>query len=106
MERGDLVGDLQIITNHVPRHTIDACELSAQERAEFDYLPWPAIDRGEESATFFRFKGTLYDLGEFLVTSNPALKGWDGISTDTFFSATVIRLVDDGDSVVVARVFS
>lgn len=99
------MSDLTVITNNVPRHTIDACDLTPQERSEFDYLAWDAIDRGEESATFFRFKGTLYDLGEFLRTENPALSGWDGISTDTFFSATVIRLVDNGESVVVARVF-
>ena len=53
--------------------------------------------------TFFRFRGVLYDLGEFMHTD---LDGWDGIAPDTFFSATLVRLVDDGQSVVVGRVYA
>lgn len=39
-----------IVTNNVPRFTIDAYELSPKERTEFDYLDWAAIDDGRESA--------------------------------------------------------
>lgn len=97
--------DLKVITNNVPRLIIDACELSAQEREEFDYLAWDLIDRGEDSAMFFRFKGALYDLGEFLISTDPRLAGWDGVSTDTFFSATLVRFAGE-DHVVVARCYS
>ena len=100
---------MQIITNHVPRFVVDAYELSPAERAEFDYLDWPAIERGEDSATFVRYKGELHDLGEFLTTSELSrgaghhdLSGWHGYRSDSFFSGLVVRFVDD-ESVIVGR---
>jgi hypothetical protein len=96
--------DLRIITNNVPRLVIDAYELTADERAQFDYLDWSAIDDGRDSATFTRYRGVLMDVGEFTVTDLP---GWDGIHHDSFFSGTLIRLcVDDSDSVVMARYYA
>lgn len=96
---------MEIITNHQPRFTIDAYELSAKERERFDYLDWPAIDQGEESATFIRYKGWLYDLGEF-VTSEQFGSYWHGADVDTFFSATLLHLCDDGESVIMGRAYS
>jgi hypothetical protein len=98
---------MEVQTNNVPRDVIDAYELSTEERADFDYIDWDAIDRGEDSASFFRYRGQLFDLGEFLLTTSGELRemGWEGIATDTFFSATVVRYVDDGERVVVGRVY-
>lgn len=101
-------------TNHHHRDVIDAWSLSPAERAQFDYLDWPAIDRGEDSASFFRYRGTLYDLGEFTADSGIAkgsglpasLTGWDGYLSESFFSAIVIRYVDDYEGVVVGLVLS
>lgn len=102
-------------TNNVPRFTIDACDLTPREREQFDYLDWTAIDAGEESATFFRYKRQLYDLGEFTanmratggMTWLPPVDGWDGYAADSYFSAIVVRYVgDDWDSVIVGQVFS
>lgn len=99
-----------IRTNHVPRDVIDAWQLTLEERAEFDYLPWQAIDAGEESAEFFRYRGQLYDLHEFSTTSTlPAdspLQGWDGYQSDTYFSATVVRYVENFERVIVGRYYS
>jgi hypothetical protein len=92
------------ITNHVPRFTIDACELTPAERAEFDYLPWNEIDRGEDSATFIRYRGELHDLGNFIRSDDPE-SPWDGIAADSAFSATVVKIVDD-DRVIVGRMYS
>ena len=102
---------LKVITNNVPRLVIDAYELNAKERAEFDYLDWPAIERGEESATFFRFKGMLFNLDEFMTTGglpipNP-LRKWDGYSSDSFFSGVLVRFCpNDCDYVIVGRYYS
>lgn len=104
---------MEIITNNVPRLLIDAYQLSEKERKEFDYLDWQAIDAGEESATFFRYKGRLFDLGGFMrdygITKDAGLpehlSHWDGYSADTFFSAYVVRYVDE-DYVVVGRVLT
>lgn len=103
------MADVRVVTNGVPRDVVDAAELSAEERAEFDYLDWPAIERGEESASFFRYRGTVYDLGEFQGTRGTAgeeLRRWDGFLSDSFFSAVVVRYVDAGERVVVGLLLS
>jgi hypothetical protein len=97
----------KVTTNNVPRPIVNAWELSDADRAEFDYLDWPAIERGEGSAEFFRYKGTLYDLGEFSRVIAPdsvrhhpmecaasEFQGWDGYQGDSFFSGLLIRYAD------------
>lgn len=106
----------RVITNHVPRLLVDASELTAREREDFDYLDWsefggpdntydgrlPAIAEGD--VEFFRYRGRLYDIGEFMRTDVP---GWDGIRTDTFFSGVLVRFcADDQDRVVVGMVYA
>lgn len=97
---------VRIRTNNVPRFTVDAWELSPAERSEFDYIDWPAIDAGEDSATFLRYKGRVYDLAEFSTTAGlprfSELVKWDGYLADSFFSGVVIRYVGpDYDAVIV-----
>jgi hypothetical protein len=104
------MADLTIITNHVPRLVTDAYELTAAERDEFDYLDWQAIDRGEDSASFVRYKGELIDLGDFDGTTYtfPAdhpFKSWDGYRSDSFFSGILVRYCEDHDHVIVARYY-
>lgn len=92
---------MSVTTNNVPRLVIDAYELTPAERKEFDYLDWARIDAGEDSASFARYRGTLYDLGEFeLTTGELAAQGWQGQHPDSFFSATLIKYADDNDYVV------
>lgn len=93
----------RIVTNNVPRDLIEAWELTAKEREQFDYHDWAALDRGEDSAAFFRYKGELYDLGNFMAGMLP---GWDGVQADSYFSGVAVRLVDNGERVVVALVFA
>ena len=101
-------------TNNVPRDLIDAWELTPAERADFDYLAWDKIEAGEDSASFFRYRGQLYDLGEFTrdygITKGAGLPDhlsqWDGYASDSAFSATVVRIVDNGERVIVGRVYS
>ena len=109
------MSDLTIITNHVPREVVGAWELTPAEREEFDYLNWDAIERGEDSASFVRYRGELLDLGEFEVWDNPASptrNGWDGIRPDSYFSGTLVRYARDEsgeldpERVIVARYYS
>lgn len=100
---------VSVRTNNVPRDVVEAFELTADERREFDYVDWEAVDRGEDSPTFFRYKGGLYDLGEFLAVdfhAHAALRPWNGYRGDSFFSGLVVRYVDDFERVVVGEVFS
>ena len=87
---------MKIITNNHYRNILDAYELTSKELESFDYL-----EEGEGS--FIRYKGDVWDLGEFMRTD---LKDWDGISSDTYFSGAVIKLSEDGDTVKVGYVYS
>lgn len=105
---------ITVRTNNVPRDVVEAHELSADERAHFDYIDWPAVDRGEASPTFFRYKGELHDLGEFSadygITRGAGLpdhlSNWDGYRSDSFYSALVVRYVENFERVVVGLVMS
>ncbi len=103
--------EVTIITNSVPRDILDACELTVEEIEQFDYLDWQAIERGEDSASFFRYKGEVYDLGDIpAVDRRPnmdiAFQGWDGVDSDSFFSGILVRYVDDFERVIVGRFYS
>lgn len=104
---------VKIITNNVPRPIIAPEQLSLSARLEFNYLDWEAIKAGNDSASFFRYKGTLYDLGEFqpLNTIGPAVvsepfRGWHGYLSDSFFSGLVVRYTDDMEGVIVGTYYS
>ena len=100
---------MRILTNHHPRDIVDAYELTPAEREQFDYLDWPAIDDGRDSASFFRYRGDLHDIGEFSADYGitrgaglpDSLSRWDGYRSDSFFSALVIRYVDECERVIV-----
>ena len=103
---------LKITTNNVPRDIIESHQLTEKERKEFDYLDWEAIERGEDSAYFVRYRGELYSLSDFVrivprsgnvgpmgltypVDDASELSKWDGILTDSFFSGIVLRYCRD-----------
>jgi hypothetical protein len=88
--------------------TIDAYELTPAEREQFDYHDWAAIDAGTSGATFVRHRGELYDLGSFVRSTNPMVTrlGWHGLHDDTFFSAIVVHLSDDGEEVITGMMVS
>ena len=77
----------------------DAAELSEDERKEFDYLDWNAIQEGSDSASFARINGEVYDLGEFQTTRTlpefNRLRIWDGYLSDSFFSGILIRFIGE-----------
>lgn len=89
---------MKIITNNHEREVIDGYQLSPAERAEFDYIDWGKVERGEESPSFARYKGELYDLGDTEGTF-PADRRWFYIS-DSFFSGVLFRYPSDGDDIV------
>ncbi|MNK49862.1 hypothetical protein D3C87_687270 [compost metagenome] len=101
---------MQLKCNNQPRDVIDWHALTAKEQAEFDYL---ASDDTQESASFFRYKGLVYDLGEFAritpsIAPHPQREGWehfDGYASDSAFSGTLVRYVDDFERVIVATYF-
>ena len=96
---------MKIITNNRARPIIYGFELSEKEKREFDYMS--DID----SASFFRYKNTVYDLGEFQRVTDTmgnchGFDGWQGYYGDSFFSGIVIKYTDEFESVVVGRWYS
>jgi hypothetical protein len=104
---------MEITTNNIPRPILDAHELTPKEREEFDYLDWDKLEAGEDSASFFRYKGEVHYLGDFAVWDNllsPLNKqnygrSWDGFMPETFFSGIIVKYVeiDNEWSVIVGR---
>lgn len=97
--------DAKVTTNNIPRDVIYGYELTESERAEFDYLNWTGDDSEGAMRSFFRYKGELYDLGDCMRVEpmNSLCAGWDGYFGETYFSAVVVRYVDDFERVVVGR---
>jgi hypothetical protein len=94
---------MQITCNYAPRAILHWHELTAREQAEFDWIEDPA----DSCYSFFRYRGEIYCLADFMRPPiDLAEKRWHGIHTDSYFSAILIRLVDLGESVIVARVYT
>lgn len=100
-----------IKTNNTPRPVLYWWELSDKERKEFDYID---ESKGDVFNTFIRYKGQVYDLGEFVrierKRTNPfticpdddsPLLNWQGAMSDSYFSGLVVKYVDDCESVIV-----
>ena len=101
---------LTIITNNVPRLIMDASELTLAEQKEFDYLDWAKLEAGEDSASFIRYKGQLYDLGdlEYSASTPKMFPDWDAYLSHSFFSGILFKFVGepDFDYVVMGRYFA
>ena len=89
------MSELTVRTNHVPREILHGFELTAKEQAEFDY--YNSSDE-LDSATFFRYQGHIYDIGEFMYcdpTSDIGKLGYIGRHDETFFSCVAIKYPTD-----------
>lgn len=100
---------IKVVTNNVPRELIEGDTLTEKERKEFDYLDWRAIDAGEDSASFFRYKGDLIDLGTVIALSSGSElsdAGWEGIVSWSYSNGLVTRFVyEQGDALIVVGYF-
>lgn len=87
---------MKIVTNHNRRRILDASDLTVKEAEWFDYLDWDKLEKGEDSASFFRYRGNVYDLGEFQRVPNyEHFQQWDGYQSDSFFSGIVVKYYSD-----------
>lgn len=101
---------MKISTDNQPRHLLSLAELPDGIAArEFDYVT------DDHAPRFFKYRGAWYDVQEFVRIApraravgfeHPAddgspLLAWDGIATDSYFTATLARYADE--SVIVGR---
>ena len=95
---------IKIKTNNVPRAILNWFDLSKKEQKEFDWME----EADKESASFVRYKGWVYSLSEFMrVENDHNLKGWDGYSSNSFFSGILVKFIkDDYDHVIVGTYLS
>lgn len=102
---------MNITTNNVPRELKYLSDFSAFEqdkiRSQYD---WMDSDDLEYNYGFFKYRNCYYHLQDFIRASNEStgdLVEWDGYSSDSFFSGTLIKFVDnDCDRVIVGRFYS
>lgn len=97
-------------TNNVPRPVINGYELTEKEQKEFDYLDFGSNDHDDGDGvyrSFFRYKGNVYDLGDCMRVeeTNELCKGWDGYYGESYFSAIVVKYVNNFEDVIVGQVF-
>ena len=89
---------MKVITNNHYRPLLSFWELSPREKKEMTDI----LEEKAEEDTFFRYKGTVYPLSDFMRTfSTP---NWDGILSTTAFTAIVVKLSPDGEAVKVGLV--
>ena len=95
---------MRIITNSTPRDLFSLCELSRlpeiqqQIRDDFGYLEDIENDHG-----FFSYRGTIHHLSNFLhvnAESGSDFYGWHGAEADSYFSGTLVKVLDDGQVIV------
>lgn len=101
---------MKITTNHNRRRILDSWELTLKEAEQFDYLDWDKLREGTDSASFFRFKGEVYNLGDFVRTYESGqydeknqTHQWDGYMSDSYFSGMLVKYakLDDDDMIIV-----
>lgn len=85
---------MNIATNNQPRLLLYWDELTEAEQAEFE---------GYQGHDFFRYKGQAYSLDDFMRTE---LEGWHGVFGTSAFTAILVRVLPDHDSVVVGYAYS
>ena len=92
------MSELNIVTNGHARHFLYWDELSERDRTNFDYL---TTDDERQSEMFFKYRGTVYALGEFQVTSGEiADMGYSGVLGMSYFDAIAIKVCDGIDTTV------
>lgn len=100
------MSELRIVTNNIPRDILYWYDLTEKERREFDYLD---TEERQSDATFFRYRGATYDLGEFMridVNAPESMKQWHGYSSDSYFSGVLVRYVENFERVICALYLS
>jgi hypothetical protein len=98
-----IIDNCKIFGNNIPRDIISGYELSKSERDNFDYYHF----KDElDCASFFRYKGNVYDLGEFMRCDSHFGGKFDGYTNDTFFSGILVKYCNDNEQVKVYTFYS
>lgn len=105
-----IIDNVTIISNNHDYPIIYGFELTDKQKKEFDYMDEETL----ESSQFVFYKNWLYCFDSFMNLHNKiyepnppeCFKGWDGYSSDSYFSGVLIKFSNSGDSVKIARYYS
>jgi len=96
------MADMIVKTNRQFRSILNWWDLTEKEKREFDYFATVGVAVGE--ASFIRYKGSVYDLGEFQTTHGmpefSPLKGWHAYRSDCFYAGVVVKFSRDQERVM------
>ena len=96
---------ITIKTNGHARELKSYAELPAGVAArEFDYVgELTEADDAAYDSRFFEYRGSWYDTQEFQRVPSDAssFEGWDGVQTESYFSAVLIRYPFEWDGMTV-----
>lgn len=92
------MSNLKIITNGHYRPLLFWEELTPKEQEDFDW-------EGANEDNFFRYKGSVYNQGDFMRVSGEEFAGWEGVRGDSYFSGVLIKFSLCGDGVKVGRFY-
>ena len=92
---------MKIITNNHFKEILSFFDLTNKEQNELK----DSYDTIEESS-FFRYRGQVYDLNEFMrvqygTAFNKVINDWDGYHNDSFFSSVLVKYSECNDAVKV-----
>lgn len=96
------MSNLRIITDHKWKPFRDIFEVPKKVLNEdFDWLD------EEDTTGFIKYKNRWFHISEFeWLDSQDQFPGWHGIKGDTYFSGTLIKVPDDGESYMIGRYYS
>jgi hypothetical protein len=101
---------LEYVTNCHERTFLYGYELTPKELEDFDYMTDPDHEWG-----FIRYRGEVYHIDDFVSVNSFWSCGnvWNGApfdvhasNSDTFFSAIVLNVSNDGETYRIARVWA
>lgn len=69
-------------------------------------VPRDVIEDSDTDEAHFVYKGEKYYLSDFMRSTDPRYAEWDGIQADTYFSATLVKFVDNYERVIVGRTYA
>jgi hypothetical protein len=96
---------LTIKTNNRPRQTVPGFVLFENQavRKQFDYL----TDDEFRDESFIKYHGWWYAMCDFMrIEPGSSFEGWHGYHGDSYFSGVLIKLVDNGEEVIMGTYYS
>lgn len=96
---------MKITTNNQPRPILFWSDLTDKEQRDFD---WLETEEDQAFAHFFRYKGQVYCLDEFVNTHQfGPFSGWHGLQATSAFSGVLVKINHgNSDEVIVGYCYS